>query len=123
MPYSVPPTWEHGGVNISAARMNILSDDEIDLNSRLAGYHFALMPMGQDITGDDAGFIHVWRWLHYMTRTGEQGSIKATGQTDVQLTSSESVMAVYDLADVSWLTQGMAYRVTGAKYAAEDKDA
>lgn len=118
--YSIPPTWQHGGVDVSAARLNIISDDLNALFSALAGFHSAILNM---TTGDDAWFIHQWRWLHYMTRTGEQGSVKATGQTDVQLDSSESVMAVFDLADVSWLTQGMAYRVTGAKYAAEDFEA
>ena len=120
MAWSTAPTWTHGGVDVSAARLNIISDNLNFLYTALVGDHSAILDM---TTGDDAGFIHQWRWLHYITRTGEQGSVKATGQTDVQLESSESVMAVFDLADVSWLTQGMAYRVTGCKYAAEDWEA
>ena len=122
MAWTISPRWAHGDTNVSAARMNILSDNEAFLFGALQGMHTALKPMG---TGEEAQFVNVWRWLHYQTRAGEQGSIKDPSNInpDVQLNSSESAMAVYDLANVDWLTQGQAYRATGLSFAAEDFEA
>ena len=116
MAYSVHPRWSHGDVTVSAARLQIYSDDLDALNAILAGDHFAIQ------TSAFFSFINIWRWLHYMTASGKTGTIVDPSgvNADVSLTDSTSSMAVYDLSNVSWLVQGQAYKLTGMAYAAED---
>jgi len=127
MAYLPPPRWSHGGVNVSAARMNILSDDETDLNSRLGGdEHHAVgkfeLPPTPVVLVEPVAFVHLWRWLWYMTIVGETATISdpSGANPDTTLPDSDTVMVVYDLADVSWLTQGQVYELTGCQYGCED---
>ncbi len=120
MPYSVPPRWNHGDTNVSAARMNIYSDDLNALYALLEPFHRAAYPVPSTAT---AVIAHRWRWLWYQTTTGGYtSSIKDPSgvSPDVTLPSNEGSLAVFDLADVAWLTPGQFYNVTGVAFAIED---
>ena len=104
--------------------MNLYSDDLNYLLAAMTGEHHAVgeaeLPPTPAILQKPVDLVNIWRWFWYMTWPGQTGTIAGAGGADVTLPSSDSAMAVYDLADVDWLTPGMAYRVTGCRFCAED---
>jgi hypothetical protein len=120
MAYAPPPTFAHGGVNVSAANLNIIRDDLLYLYAAMGDENFVIRAMSGIET---LYFVNVWRWLWYQTRTGEPATISGGAGADVTLPESVGAMAAYDLTNVEWLIPGQTYRVTGVMFAAEDKDA
>ena len=120
--YSNPPTWAHGEQNASAARFNVISDDLNALHAAMLGDHLAVAQM---VSGETASFVNTWRWLHYMSITGETATLTdpSGAGADVTLADSDTVMGVYDLGGVAWLTTGQVYTVTGCQYSVEDGNA
>ena len=117
MPYTVPPRWSHGDFP-TAAELNKYSTNQVWLNGVLS----SLQPATEDISGNTASFVHVWRWLHYMTTSGETATITdpSGAVPSVSLPASVGSMSAYDLSDVSWLILGQVYTVSGCDYVAED---
>lgn len=126
MAWTNPPSWSHGGIDVSAARLNIISDDLLFLYAQMIGDHQAIgkfeLPPTPVVLVEPVAFVHLWRWLWYMTIVGETATISdpSGANPDTTLTSSDTVMVVYDMADVDWLTPGQVYELAGCQYAAED---
>lgn len=120
MTYTPPPRFAHGD-EPTAAQLNTLSDNQAYLSGVLGGIQPAVPAVG----GKTLAMVHVWRWLHYWTTdetTAQIGDPSGAGEP-VSLADSGGAWAVYDLAQVSWLSQGQVYTVTGVDYVAEDASA
>lgn len=129
MAYQVPPRFGHGDRTASAANLNKYSDSLNALYAASGGVHSAIgkaeLPPTPVVLYPPLSFLNVWRWLWYMSKTGETATISdpAGVGDDVTLTDSDSAMAVYDLSGVSWLVTGGVYNLTGCQYACEDWEA
>ena len=119
MAYSTPTRFSHGDQTVSAANFNVFSDDLTVLKAALVGENWAV---GDTATGVALSFVNLWRWLWYKARPSTTVVLSDPSGTgsDVTLGSDSSQMVAYDLANVSWLTPGQVYIVTGAQFAAED---
>ncbi len=119
MAYANPPRWGHGDRTVSAARMQIYSDDLTALYAAMVADHTAIR---QTEASDTLAFVNLWRWLHYQSASDETATLSdpAGVGEDVTLGDSESAMASYDLSQVAWLTTGQVYTLTGVVYASED---
>lgn len=123
MAYSAPPTFAHGDYP-TAANMTKLSDGLTAIYSAInSGKSVTFLVKSKDTTlsyfSDSSPFyvaVHVHRWLFY---TGE-GTLTNIAQTETTSLSDSGGTNVYDLDSVSWLTYGMAYRITGVDFALED---
>ncbi len=124
MAYTVPQRINHGDFP-TAANLNILGGD--------ISYLYGLIepvfnPVVMKLVQTDAKwqevyrFTHLFRWLHYRTASGTTGTLgdPSGSNPDVTLPDTSGAWDVYDLSDVSWLSQGQVYTVSSVEYAAED---
>lgn len=117
MAYTPPPRFAHGD-EPTAAQLNTLSENQVYLSGVLGGIQPAVPYVG----GEALAMVRVWRWLHYWTTdeaTAQIGDPSGVNES-ASLPDSDGAWAVYDLAQVDWLSQGQNYTVTGVDYVAED---
>lgn len=120
MAYVAPPNFAHGDYP-TADNLNILSEDLDAIAVGLDNVNWATA----ELPADGATFVNVYRWLHYQTTPDETGTIidpSGIGASQ-SLPSSDSAIAVFDLADVPWLLPSRVYTLTGCTFALEDWDA
>lgn len=117
MAYTSPPTFAHGDYP-TAANLNILGDDIVALNAKLAAYNYPCPTLD---SGASAAFVNIYRWLWYQSYGSDATIVDVAGVEDsYTLPESTGAMAVFDLATVDWLTPGRVYAVEGCRYALED---
>lgn len=120
MAYTAPPTFAHGDYP-TAALLNVLSSNIVELATQLASYN----PVAPELPTEGGTFINVYRWLHYRSVDGQTPTILDPTEigSSQTLPNSTSVVSTYDLSNVSWLIPGRQYTLTGCLYAFEDWEA
>lgn len=114
MAYAPPRQWSRGD-DVTAARMQVYSDGQVDINT-LAGYTGGSLPTVR-ASELEVSLIHVWPYLHY----GGNGEISDPNDAEQTISLSETgAQNVYDLRTVEWLYAGKVYFVTGVSWCAED---
>ncbi len=123
MAYVTPPRPTVGTTIPTAADLNKYSDALNALNGLLGSARNFAVP--ENFTTNAIFIWHKWRWLHYLTASGETATISDPGGVGANVTLSDSgaAPAAYDMSNVSWLTEGSLYSVDGADMAAEDFEA
>ena len=147
MAYSTPVQWSHGDTEPTAAQLNKYKDNDVAIYAAL-GDEMKIAPAGINAeNGPYAGgtpdrrensrliFVHKYRWLYFRgtgdlysfsaaagTAGDDLSSVQAVADTEVALTDSTNAMNLYDLSDVTWLSYGQAYQITGLDWAIEVED-
>ena len=130
MAYQVPAQWTHGDL-VTAIKMQKYSDAQVYTNSVQPNNHHPVAikmslistfdPVYQVTSPLESWMWHQWRWLWYITESGETATIVDPSGTNDDITLPEATtMTSYDMANVTWLTTGALYKLLGFDVAIED---
>ena len=119
-----PPKFGHGDFPL-AANLNILSQDLLSINERKPYQLFAPCT-AKMTTGQQTGFYHRHRWLHYKSSGQIIDPVRAAdpleiaGEEEISLPNpSDDWFNVYDLDSVAWLSYGSLYYMQGVDFVME----
>ena len=112
--YTPPKQWVPTEVP-TAALMNLYSNAQNEINTRMGTYAFN-PAIGYIVEDNFAVFCHRHQWLHFR----EAGALTdMNGANSVSLSAAANTYAMYNLDTISWMTPGVFYRVSGCVMAAE----